>query len=113
MYRRPAAPVKSGPPFFIGEAGKNVAATDSGFALKPRLDRGVWHVRKWYAEGTPEKVRACAFNGFRLSGLKKYLKIEISVNEDQMISALVQVAKSEAPQGSMICVLPPRGRVYW
>ena len=57
-------------------------------------DFWVWWVRKWYADGTPEKMRTCDFGSFTLRGIRKFLRIDISFNEDQLVTVMKRVLRT-------------------
>lgn len=79
---------------------------DNDFLPLQAADLWVWHVRKWWVEATPEKVKSCAFDGFGLSGGKKFLRFDVTVNEEQLIQTLVKVARGQLTPEKPIYVLP-------
>lgn len=68
---------------------------DEEFLPLQAADFWAWWVRKWHKDGTTEKIRECDFGSFKLRGLRKYLKIDISFNEDQLVSTFKRILGRE------------------
>lgn len=65
-------------------------------------DFWVWWVRKWYLERTPEKIKSCAFGSFGLRGERRFLRVEITYNEDQLVESLTKSARLQLDPGRPI-----------
>ena len=56
----------------------------------------MWWVRKWYVEGTPEKIREFDFGTFtKKKGVKRHLVVDITFNEDQLVANLMQTVRNQ------------------
>jgi Protein of unknown function (DUF3800) len=60
---------------------------DEDFLPLQAADFWAWWVRKWYTEGTPEKIDRCDFGVFR-GGEKSLLRMKISFNRVQLSEAI-------------------------
>lgn len=58
-------------------------------------DFWAWWVRKWYREGTPEKIIRWGFDGFKPLRQKKYLRIEIVFDQDELASTMMSVLRHQ------------------
>ena len=68
---------------------------DEEFMPLQAADFWAWWVRKWYLDGTPEKIIEWDFEGFETSLDRKVLRIEITFNQDQLAETMTQVLRSE------------------
>ncbi len=68
---------------------------DEEFLPLQAADFWAWWVRKWYKEGTPEKIKECNFGLFELRKKRKYLRVEITFNEDQLVTVLKRIVGRE------------------
>lgn len=68
---------------------------DKEFLPLQAADFWAWWVRKWYAEGSPEKVQRPDFGTFQLQGGRKFLRVDISFNEDQLATVLKRILRTE------------------
>ena len=58
-------------------------------------DFWAWWVRKWYREGTPEKILRWGFDSFEPLRQRKYLRIEIAFDEDELASTMMSVLRNQ------------------
>ena len=72
---------------------------DTDFLPLQAADFWCWWVRKWYAAGTPEKISECDFGKFKLLGKRKFLRIEITYDEDSLVESLKKSLRRELPAG--------------
>lgn len=81
---------------------------DDDFLPLQAADFWAWHVRRWTADGTPEKIRTLDFSGFTLSSppKRRYLRIDITVSEDDLVQTLVKRLRQDVPLAIPIVVLP-------
>lgn len=63
---------------------------DTDFLPLQAADFWAWWVRKWCVDGTPEKIQKCDFGTFGLRGEKKFLRVDISFNENELLTNLMQ-----------------------
>jgi hypothetical protein len=69
---------------------------DADYLPLQAADFWAWWVRKWYAECAPEKIEKCDFGSFTLRGERKFLRVAITFNEDQLATNLMQTVRSQA-----------------
>ncbi|HEY3487671.1 MAG TPA: DUF3800 domain-containing protein [Gammaproteobacteria bacterium] len=74
---------------------------DKKFLPLQAADFWAWWVRKWYLEGTPEKIENYDFGSFkRTRGVRKHLQIEIFFNEEHLVKTFINIVRNEfLPQG--------------
>lgn len=71
-----------------------VFKNDREFLPLQAADLYAWWVRKWYMEGTPEKIRAFDFGAFtREEGVRKHLVVDIAFNEENLVKNLMQTVR--------------------
>lgn len=52
-------------------------------------------VRKWCLDGTPEKIQKWEFDGFGTSGSKKFLRIEIEFDQNQLADSIMGALRNQ------------------
>jgi hypothetical protein len=68
---------------------------DEEFLPLQAADFWAWWVRKWYAEGVPERIRSCDFGRFKAKRKRKLSKMWISFNQDQLVTTMKRILRSE------------------
>ena len=69
---------------------------DNEFLPLQAADFYVWWVRKWYVEGTPEKIREYDFGNFtREKGVRRHLLVDITFNEDQLVENFMRIVRNQ------------------
>jgi len=68
---------------------------DEKFLPLQSADLWAWWVRKWYNEGTPEKIKAVDFSEFNIHATRKHLKIEITFDEDQLVKIIKRTLREQ------------------
>jgi hypothetical protein len=68
---------------------------DMDFLPLQAADFWAWWVRKWYLDGTPEKVLRPDFGVYAMRGGKKFLRVDINSDEDQLTKNLMQTVRQE------------------
>ncbi|TDI79804.1 MAG: DUF3800 domain-containing protein [Betaproteobacteria bacterium] len=68
---------------------------DEEFLPLQAADFWAWWVRKWYVDRTPEKILASDFCIFELQDLRKYLRFEISFNEEQLVTVMKRILRTQ------------------
>ena len=80
---------------------------DNDFLPLQAADFWVWWVRKWYVEGTPEKIMNRDFGVFyRNPNARKTLLVEIVLNEEDLIHNLCNLVRAQFGPDTPIKVLP-------
>lgn len=72
---------------------------DEEFLPLQAADLWAWCVRKWYTEGTPEKILKCEFGKFQAKPPRKLLRIAISFNQDELVETMKRVLRAEIGPG--------------
>lgn len=84
-----------------------------GYGVEPRFeddeeflplqgaDLWVWWVRKWYEDGTPDKIGSCDI-GIWKEKRKDHPKINFTYSEDQLVGSLMSTVKSHIEPGRQI-----------
>jgi hypothetical protein len=67
---------------------------DEEFLPLQAADFWSWWVRKWDVQGTPEKIRKWDFDGFGASEDKKFLRIEIRFNQDELARVMIDALRA-------------------
>lgn len=67
---------------------------DEEFLPLQTADFWAWWVRKWYKENTPEKVQKWGFEDFKPNKKRKYLRIEIVINQDDLMENMIKLIRS-------------------
>lgn len=78
---------------------------DEEFLPLQAADFWAWWVRKWYVEGTPEKIDRCDFEIFSETREKrnhKLLKLRISFDQEQLLVTMRRLLRAEIGPGRMI-----------
>jgi hypothetical protein len=83
---------------------------DEEFLPLQAADFWAWWVRKWYLEGTPEKIPRWDFGSFTKSPGKEFLGIEIAFNQERLIDALKGLVREHIPPEAPIYVMGGRGK---
>lgn len=68
---------------------------DEEFLPLQAADFWAWWVRKWYREGTPEKILKWEFDEFQPARKRKYLRVEITFDQDQLAKTMVHVLRNQ------------------
>jgi len=68
---------------------------DEKFLPLQSADLWAWWVRKWYNEGTPEKILAGDFGEFNLKATRKHSRVEISLNEEQLVEDIKRTLRGQ------------------
>lgn len=68
---------------------------DEKFLPLQAADLWAWWVRKWYKEGTPEKIMADDFGGLNFKSTRKHLRVEILLNEEQLANTIKSILREE------------------
>ena len=68
---------------------------DEKFLPLQSADLWAWWVRKWYNEGTPEKIKAVDFSEFNIHATRKHLKIEITFDEVQLVKIIKRTLREQ------------------
>lgn len=76
---------------------------DEKFLPLQSADLWAWWVRKWYKEGTPEKIKAVDFSEFNIHATRKHLKIEITFDEDQLVKVIKRTLREQISADHIIC----------
>jgi hypothetical protein len=81
---------------------------DNDFLPLQAADFWVWWVRKWYAEGTPEKIMKRDFGEFQHMGIpgKGTLIVNMAVGEDDMVGNFVRMIRDRVGPERPIIVQP-------
>jgi len=66
-------------------------------------DLWAWWVRKWYSEGTPEKILTGDFCEFNLKETRKHVRVEMSLNEEQLVDFIKCTLRGQISTNSNIC----------
>lgn len=74
---------------------------DSEFVALQGADLWAWWVRKWYADGTPEKIGSCDI-GIWKETRKDHPKINFTYSEDQLTASLISTMRSQIEPGRPI-----------
>ena len=64
-------------------------------------DFWAWWVRKWYEQGTPEKIRDCDFGSFKGTN-EDHVAIDISYTEDALASYFKEMLRDFIEPGRII-----------
>lgn len=75
---------------------------DEEFLPLQAADFWAWWVRKWYQEGTPEKIQKWSFDEIEPSKAKKFLRIEIVFNQDELATTMMSVLRNQIGPGKPI-----------
>lgn len=75
---------------------------DGDFLPLQAADLLAWWVRKMYAEETPEKIRTLDFGTFKPAKNRKLLRIEISYNEEQLVTVLKRIVRTQLGPNHLI-----------
>lgn len=67
---------------------------DEEFLPLQAADFWAWWVRKWYRDGTPEKIQKWEFDDFEPARTRKHLRIEISFDQDALMKTMMQVLRT-------------------
>jgi hypothetical protein len=68
---------------------------DEEFLPLQAADFWAWWVRKWYQDGTPEKILNWDFDAFEPARKRKTLRVEIVFNQDQLAATMMQVLRNQ------------------
>lgn len=74
---------------------------DQDFLPLQAADFWAWWVRKWYDEGTPEKIEHCEFGQWR-SARTAYPKIDIAIPEDAIVKFIIETMRPMLEPGRII-----------
>jgi hypothetical protein len=74
---------------------------DENFLPLQGADFWAWWVRKWYTEGTPEKIQRWDFGIFKDGSQRrdKYLRIEVTYDADQLALVMLKLLRSQIGPG--------------
>lgn len=75
---------------------------DKEFLPLQAADLWAWWVRKWYKEGTPEKIENCDFGAFR-GRRHDHLKIAMSFDEEDIVSSIKSFIRDQIGPDRVIC----------
>jgi hypothetical protein len=68
---------------------------DEEFLPLQAADFWAWWVRKWYQDGTPEKILKWDFDPFEPARKRKTLRVEIVFDQDQLAATMMQVLRNQ------------------
>jgi len=68
---------------------------DEKFLPLQSADLWAWWVRKWYNEGTPERILAGYFGNLKLNATRKHLRVETSLNEEQLVNIIKSTLRGQ------------------
>jgi hypothetical protein len=74
---------------------------DEDFLPLQAADFWAWWVRKWYEQGTPEKIRDCDFGSFKGTN-EDHVAIDISYTEDALASYFKEMLRDFIEPGRII-----------
>ena len=77
---------------------------DEDFMPLQAADFWAWWVRKWWAEGSPEKIESPVFDGLNINDVADHAGVMISFTEDQLVDALVGLIRSQLGPEAIILV---------
>lgn len=70
---------------------------DADFLPLQAADFWCWWVRKWYAEGTPEKIINLDFGSFKPLRNREYFRIGIEYDEESLVDTLRKIMRHHLP----------------
>lgn len=75
---------------------------DEEFLPLQAADFWAWWVRKWYQDGTPEKILHWDFDAIEPARKRKFLRIEIAFDQDQLAITMMRVLRNQIGPGKPI-----------
>jgi hypothetical protein len=75
---------------------------DSEFLPLQAADFWAWWLRKWYSEGTPEKIPKSDFGSFTFVGKKDFLHLVAELKEDHITNNLKNALRARVIPGTLI-----------
>jgi hypothetical protein len=76
---------------------------DEKFLPLQSADLWAWWVRKWYNEGTPEKILVGDFCEFNPKETRKHVRVEMSLNEEQLVDFIKCTLRGQINTDHIVC----------